>query len=321
MRFSSQGGLLYHKRAGVCGHYSQENEKYIYPELDSYYNRKRQATPAAGPAKTRFNAANKAYQGPLQCTPGSAASPKSGEDPMSSLSPEERQRMQDQLNACTDQFAPLMQAAMNLPEVEREVELAKLKNRYNTKQSMTRKKFGIRLRERRSKEDIDLERKRLFGEHADLELSTLSGGGPLAKRIRLGREGKASPMETQATTPTSASMASPAPFQTRTPAASPAPSPASEPSQAAAGAAKQPRATTPTKQAPEVASSGLSEAPATAEYTDPTAVTASSTAQSSSGVRTSNTGAADAVVIQDDSPESTDDDEDIPAKIPSQIAP
>ena len=61
------------------------------------------------------------------------------------------------------QFGKQMQEALKLPEPERTAQFAKLKNRYNTKQSTTRKKYGIRLREKRTKEDIEAERVRLLG--------------------------------------------------------------------------------------------------------------------------------------------------------------
>lgn len=75
-----------------------------------------------------------------------------------------------------------MRDAMKLPQPEQERHLASLKNRYNTKQSMTRKKYGIRLRERRSKAQIDAERTRLFGSPDGPSLS--GQDGPPIKKVK-----------------------------------------------------------------------------------------------------------------------------------------
>lgn len=84
-------------------------------------------------------------------------------------------------------YGGLMREAMKMPEPEKSRQLASLKNRYNTKQSTTRKKYGIRLRERRSKAEIDAERVRLFG---TLDGPSLSGanqgtGTPPYKKARV----------------------------------------------------------------------------------------------------------------------------------------
>jgi hypothetical protein len=61
-----------------------------------------------------------------------------------------------------EKYGGLMRDAMLLDEPERSKRLASLKNSYNTKQSTTRKKYGIRLRERRTRGEIEAEEARLF---------------------------------------------------------------------------------------------------------------------------------------------------------------
>lgn len=68
-----------------------------------------------------------------------------------------------ELRQAEQKYGLRMQEAMKLPESERFDMLSKLKNSWNTKQSTTRKKYGIRLRDRRSKEEIEAERVRLLG--------------------------------------------------------------------------------------------------------------------------------------------------------------
>lgn len=77
-----------------------------------------------------------------------------------------------------------MREANANPDVEyRRTRLAKLCNSFSTKQSMVRKKYGIRLRLRRSKDEIDAERKRVTYKSAT-ELQTELG-------LDVGKVGKA----------------------------------------------------------------------------------------------------------------------------------
>lgn len=94
---------------------------------------------------------------PRQRVVGSAATPSpAGNDPYAKLSPEERLRFEAEMKEVDSYYGGLMrEATATLPPGRREEELTKLKNRYNTKQSNTRKKYGIRLRERRANTDMD----------------------------------------------------------------------------------------------------------------------------------------------------------------------
>lgn len=87
--------------------------------------------------------------------PSSTPSP-SGNDPYAKLSPADRMKFDAEMKGVDEYYGNLMkEASAKFPAGQREEELAKLKNRYNTKQSNTRKKYGIRLRGRRANTDVD----------------------------------------------------------------------------------------------------------------------------------------------------------------------
>lgn len=90
--------------------------------------------------------------------PGSPSS-----DPYAALNPTQRQMLQKEIQDAEDKFADRMKEAMMLPSAERDVKLANLKNGLNNKQSMIRKKYGIRLRGRRTRADMQAERERMLG--------------------------------------------------------------------------------------------------------------------------------------------------------------
>jgi hypothetical protein len=77
-----------------------------------------------------------------------------------------------------EKYGALMREASLLPEPERTKKLASLKNSYNTKQSTTRKKFGIRLRERRNRAEIEAEEARLFNSPSRNGTPTNGTSGP-----------------------------------------------------------------------------------------------------------------------------------------------
>lgn len=81
------------------------------------------------------------------------------------LNPEAFQKLQADLAKAEEKYGKLMREALTMPEPDRSNNMAKWKNCYNTKQSMTRKKYGIRLREKRTQDEIDAERRRLLGDN------------------------------------------------------------------------------------------------------------------------------------------------------------
>lgn len=82
-------------------------------------------------------------------------------DQFSHLTLKKRQEYEAEAAAAEAKYGELMREAHTWPEPRRTEQLQKLKNSYNTKQSTTRKKYGIRI-VKRTKEEMDAERVRLF---------------------------------------------------------------------------------------------------------------------------------------------------------------
>ncbi|QGI75973.1 unnamed protein product [Fusarium fujikuroi] len=141
-RFGSGGGLLYHEKSNVCGNHSRGSAEMMRKLL--LHLRPEDPQP---PCLYR------------RLTP----SRDSGRDPYAHLSPEDLERFNHIMKRAEEKYGGQMKEAALLPEPERSKKLASLKNSYNTKQSTTRKKFGIRLRERRTRGEIEAEEARLIG--------------------------------------------------------------------------------------------------------------------------------------------------------------
>ncbi|KAK7951504.1 uncharacterized protein PG986_007232 [Apiospora aurea] len=101
-------------------------------------------------------------------TPGASAPPSSSgavaTDPYAHLNPGTRARLDQDLLAAEAAYAPrFKEAEMIADPDERKLKLEGLQNSFSTKQSIIRKKYGVRLRQRRTKEEIEAERIRLTG--------------------------------------------------------------------------------------------------------------------------------------------------------------
>ncbi|KAH7171075.1 hypothetical protein EDB81DRAFT_189300 [Dactylonectria macrodidyma] len=187
-RFISGGGLVYHNKVNVCGAYTEEQTKKMTYVIAAYRAQKRgqnatatpaQAPPAWSPHQTQST----------PVVPFTGVSTPSS-DPYSKLSPDQRANFEKEMKDAEEHYGALMKAAMQLEQPDQDKQLAALKNRYNTKQSNTRKKYGIRLRERRSKAQIDAERTRLFGIPDGPSLSGRGGAPPASKKARTGENGQ-----------------------------------------------------------------------------------------------------------------------------------
>lgn len=118
------------------------------------------------------------------------------------LSPEDRASFDAAMKQAEDKYSEEMKRALANPDFsrsDRELELAKLKNRFNTKQSITRKKYGIKLRERRPKHEIEAERSRILSSSTTWSPSssynppqTPTTGEPASKRPRMSMGGQSS---------------------------------------------------------------------------------------------------------------------------------
>ncbi|KAL7925112.1 hypothetical protein ACQKWADRAFT_285075 [Trichoderma austrokoningii] len=156
--FESPGGLSYHSKSDVCGKHDEEKKA----QMTAILQQKAWSQPvishaATPPGMMPVHAAANAAHTPVwkqaPAAPSSTPSP-SGNDPYAKLSETDRIKFDAEMRGVDEYYGNLMREASKLPPGKRQEEIGKLKNRYNTKQSNTRKKYGIRLRERRSNADV-----------------------------------------------------------------------------------------------------------------------------------------------------------------------
>ncbi|KAK3185234.1 hypothetical protein K4F52_005934 [Lecanicillium sp. MT-2017a] len=122
------------------------------------------------------------------------SSPGNGNsDPYAKLTPEQRQAFEADMRRAEDHYGQLLAAANKIEnEEEKTTEMNRIKNTYATKQSLTRKKYGIRLRERRTKAEVEEERQRIMDktENANKRARADSGTPNVpAKRIMISEMG------------------------------------------------------------------------------------------------------------------------------------
>ncbi|TLS24993.1 hypothetical protein PpBr36_07318 [Pyricularia pennisetigena] len=91
-----------------------------------------------------------------------------GSDPYAHLTQGQRESLQEELRQAEIAFASRFKAAEAIADLnERRVRIDSLRNGFGTKQSMIRKKYGVRLRERRTKKEIEAERERMGRQHEE----------------------------------------------------------------------------------------------------------------------------------------------------------
>lgn len=168
-RFIGGGGLTYHTKNNVCGHYTEENADALIKLFhDAHEVLRRRAEGGGPPSKGRPPAAAAAARQSV-----AQESPSQGsKDPYAALSPNTRLAFDAAMAIVEHKFAEELKKASTFPAHAQKAEIARVKNLYNNKQSMTRKKFGIRLRERRSRSEIDEERARMLSSRPDTPAST-----------------------------------------------------------------------------------------------------------------------------------------------------
>ncbi|KOS16836.1 hypothetical protein ESCO_004738 [Escovopsis weberi] len=199
-QFASAAGRIYHEKFKVCGNYPPEIDN-IMSDLLAKLIRTHQSTPSfATPHKTtpvllpshvsqyQTPASKAASVVPSQTqTPAQTGTPAGTyhHGPYAHLTPEQRKAFEEEMKASEAFYGDLMKKAMELPAAQQEEELSKIKNRFNTKQSTTRKRYGIRLREKRTQAEIEAERRRLLGDDApETEIQAL-------KKARVSGDGQA----------------------------------------------------------------------------------------------------------------------------------
>lgn len=131
----------------------------IFQDADAAFKKNTQTSaPAPAPAPTTPTAAPRV----LAPTPLSSDG-QANRDPYSHLTPEQRRDFDAEMARTLAQFETQVAKYAHLPPEQQRPEILRLKNGLKTKESLTRKKYGIRLRERRSKQEVEEERTRLLG--------------------------------------------------------------------------------------------------------------------------------------------------------------
>lgn len=106
------------------------------------------------------------YTPQSQSTPGAPPSSGAGAmsiDPYAHLSPEDRAKLDAELRAAEETIAPRFKEADEIQDpAARAQKLDSLKNVFSTRQSLIRKRYGVRLRVRRSQNEIDAQNARLI---------------------------------------------------------------------------------------------------------------------------------------------------------------
>ncbi|KAI1407857.1 hypothetical protein F5Y13DRAFT_194969 [Hypoxylon sp. FL1857] len=109
---------------------------------------------------------------------------KEQNDPYSHLTPSTREKLDEELRQAEITYTARFKEAEAIEDPEkRQVKLEGLQNSFSTKQSIIRKKYGVRLRNRRTKAEIDNERQRMGWKHNS---PGQPEGMPSAKRARTG---------------------------------------------------------------------------------------------------------------------------------------
>ncbi|RCI15558.1 hypothetical protein L249_3497 [Ophiocordyceps polyrhachis-furcata BCC 54312] len=177
--FTSNGGLAYHVKSKVCGDYNGATEQAVIAEL------------RARPVRARGDFASLPTQPIAMASRSGPATPSrvngSADDPYSKLTPEARRNFEMEMRQAEEKYGAMMHKALSYPAHEREDYLQRIKNSFNSKQSTTRKKYGIRLRERRTKAEIEEDRVRVMNDTApSAKRSRLDDGTPLQAATGVG---------------------------------------------------------------------------------------------------------------------------------------
>lgn len=111
--------------------------------------------------------------------------PSSQDDPYNHLTPQQKAELDQEVRQAIIGYEPRFKEAEKIDDpVKRRTKLESLHNCLTTKQSMIRKRYGVRLRVRRSRAEVDEEKTRLGLKHA-LSSPGLGVETPSAKRQRI----------------------------------------------------------------------------------------------------------------------------------------
>ncbi|KAG8157889.1 hypothetical protein KVR01_012161 [Diaporthe batatas] len=286
-------------------------------------------TPKSAPASTQAVAQSSPSGGPRLGTPGLHAPNGAVTDPYAHLSPEQLAAMQEELRQAELSYGERFRQAREIQDdTDRKTRLDGLSNSFGTKQSLIRKKYGVRLRMRRTKAEIQAERDRMQYKTA-AELAA-DNGFPIGTPGRPGRPPASTPSRPPAIVARRSNGGTGSAWASVNRPGAPAGVPASQPPM---GTAEPPlvaggnkrrfsgSAPSETKRVAYSEMGGLSGATAAhVEMTDPTMPRATASAASAKGL-----GTADEPMALDDSDSDSDEEsdrsagEDIPAQLPPSV--
>ncbi|KAK5632948.1 hypothetical protein RRF57_008662 [Xylaria bambusicola] len=173
--FTTKNGKQYHDEKGVCGSHdtAPATPRTEVPTPMKYPNH---IVPMS----------SQPYPVPSQPTGSPMGNPSPLlDDPYGHLTPDRKAQLEEELRQAEISYVPRFAEAEAMTDTEaKKAKLESLHNTYSTKQSMIRKKYGVRLRVRRTRQEIEAERLRRLGvKHGP---SSLGGGAgtPSAKRQR-----------------------------------------------------------------------------------------------------------------------------------------
>lgn len=159
--FTTVMGLQYHNANKVCGDFGEpvkvsRNTPPVPVSTPAASRVAKPITPAMASMATRTPSSVESPNGTLGLHSGAVA------DPYAHLSPEQLTAMQQELRDAEIKYGERMRQANLIPdEAEKKQRIDGLSNSFGTKQSLIRKKYGVRLRMRRTKAEIQSERDRM----------------------------------------------------------------------------------------------------------------------------------------------------------------
>lgn len=179
--FTTIMGVQYHNANNICGTFSEPSRPTTTPAASTPITPKAVQpapmttasaptskpalipTPASTPASKKAIAPPSSSEGgPRMGTPGLHTPDGAVADPYAHLSPEQLAAMQEELRLAELSYGERFRQANAIPDAaERKTRLDGLANSFGTKQSLIRKKYGVRLRMRRTKAEIQAERDRM----------------------------------------------------------------------------------------------------------------------------------------------------------------
>ncbi|KAI1143537.1 hypothetical protein F5Y05DRAFT_408982 [Hypoxylon sp. FL0543] len=328
--FTTKVGQQYHLANRVCGHHGTMPATPKAPANSGSPIAPPSSTnsPIQAPAPSHYRYPNPSHQTATPVQPSQTAvrtpnsQPKDQHDPYGHLHPTTRMKLDEELKAAEITYAARFKEAEAIEDPAlRQSKLDGLHNSFSTKQSIIRKKYGVRLRNRRTKAEIDNEKQRMGlkrgspgqpdGTPSVKRARTDDGPSHLGSQVRpqVPGSGASEPRSHLAVSDMSAGLGGSSATATTT-----------DPTQPSSTSSQS-----VPSQHQELAQNSLAALQKKKGYrvsthvTQPTEVSPSDSTMEGSTPQRSNS-AAEPIVVDDDDSSDSDSDEDIPASLPPRKA-